>query len=234
MSISERQAPDFSQAFRGYDRAQVDEYLTSYTEYSVQVEERARKAETALAQCRRELASSPGTVGISERLASILQLANEEAEEIRERARTESEATTLAAASQAERTVNDALRQRDAIQREIDDLSDVREELLQRLIALSGRIVEATERYQGYAPGMAPPRRPRSSCSTPKPSTTNRPPPHRGGSRRSPAPSQRSIPTPRRSASPRPARHPSTKSWWSERYQMRRSCAPSRRRRSCS
>ena len=156
MSNSERQAPDFSQAFRGYDRAQVDEYLASYTEYSVQVEERARKAETALAECRRELASSPGTVGISERLASILQLANEEAEEIRERARTESEATTLAAVSQAERTVDDALRQRDAIQREIDDLSDVREELLQRLIALSGRIVEATERYQGYAPGMAP------------------------------------------------------------------------------
>ena len=110
MSISERQAPDFSHALRGYDRAQVDEYLASYTEYSVQVEERARKAETALAQCRRELASSPGTVGISERLASILQLANEEAEEIRERARTESEATTLAAATEAERTVNDSAR----------------------------------------------------------------------------------------------------------------------------
>ncbi len=156
MSISERQAPDFSHALRGYDRAQVDEYLASYTEYSVQVEERARKAETALAQCRRELASSPGTVGISERLAAILQLANEEAEEIRERARTESEATTLAAATEAERTVNDALAHRDAIQREIDELSDVREELLQRLIALGGQIVEATERYQGYAPGMAP------------------------------------------------------------------------------
>ena len=85
MSISERQAPDFSHAFRGYDRAQVDEYLTSYTEYSVQVEERARKAGTRLVQCRRELASAPGTVGISERLASILQLANEEAEEIRAR-----------------------------------------------------------------------------------------------------------------------------------------------------
>ena len=156
MSISERQAPDFSHALRGYDRAQVDEYLASYTEYSVQVEERARKAETALAQCRRELASSPGTVGISERLAAILQLANEEAEEIREHARTESEATTLAAATEAERTVNDALAHRDAIQREIDELSDVREELLQRLIALGGQIVEATERYQGYAPGMAP------------------------------------------------------------------------------
>jgi hypothetical protein len=156
MSISERQAPDFSHALRGYDRAQVDEYLASYAEYSVHVEERARKAETALAQCRRELASSPGTVGISERLASILQLANEEAEEIRERARTESEAMTLAARSEAERTVNDALQHRDSIQREIDELSDIREELLQRLIALSGQIVEATERYQGYAPGMAP------------------------------------------------------------------------------
>ena len=156
MSISERQTPDFSHALRGYDRAQVDEYVASYAEYSAQLEERARKAETALAQCRRELASSPGTVGISERLAAILQLANEEAQEIRERARTESEATTGAAASQAERTVNDALAHRDAIQREIDELSDVREELLQRLIALGGQIVEATERYQGYPPGTAP------------------------------------------------------------------------------
>jgi cell division septum initiation protein DivIVA len=156
MSIREREPPDFSHALRGYDRAQVDEYLASFREYTIQVEDRARAAETALAQCRRELVAAPGTVGISQRLAAILQLANEEAEEIRARARADSNALTEQAASHAARTVDDANQHRDAIQREIDELSVVREELLQKLIELGGRIVEATERYQGYAPGMAP------------------------------------------------------------------------------
>jgi len=156
ISIREQAAPDFSHSLRGYDREQVDEYVTSLLGYTVQVEDRAQAAESALVRCRRELASAPGTVGISERLASILQLANEEASEIRERARADSETTTQAATSQAERTIDDANARRDSIQREIDELSVVREELLERLIALGGQIVEATERYQGYPPGAAP------------------------------------------------------------------------------
>jgi hypothetical protein len=160
ISIREQAAPDFSHSLRGYDREQVDEYVTSLRGYTIQVEDRAGAAESALLRCRRELASAPGTVGISERLASILQLANEEASEIRERARADSEATTRAAASQAERTIDDANAQRDSIQREIDELSEIREELLGRLIALGGQIVEATERYQGYPPGAAPHTRP--------------------------------------------------------------------------
>ena len=156
MSIREWERPDFSQSFRGYDRAQVDEYLVSFREYTIQAEERARVAELALAQCRRELASSPGTAGISERLAAILQLANEEAEEIRARAHADSEAATDQAERQAERTINDANQQRDAIQREIEELSAVREELVQRLIELGGRIVDATRRYQGFPPGASP------------------------------------------------------------------------------
>ena len=86
----------------------------------------------------------------------MLQLATEEAEEIRARARADSEAATDQADRQAERTINDANRQRDAIQREIDELSAVREELLQALIELGGRIVDATERYQGHPPGASP------------------------------------------------------------------------------
>jgi len=156
MTVREQEPPDFSRRFRGYDRDQVDEYVASFREYTIQVEDRAKATESALVQCRRELASAPGTVGISERLAAILQLANEEATEIRERARTESEATTRAATSQAEHTIDDANQHRDAIQREIDDLSATRDELLQRLITLGGRIVDATERYQGYPPGLAP------------------------------------------------------------------------------
>jgi cell division septum initiation protein DivIVA len=159
MSIRDQEAPAFSHSLRGYDRVQVDEYLAWFREYAVQVEDRARAAESALMQCQRELVSSPGTAGISQRLAAILQLANEEAEEIRARAHAEGEATTQQAASEAEHTVNEANQKRDAIQREINELSAVREELLQRLVELGDQIGDATEHYQGYPPGAAPPAR---------------------------------------------------------------------------
>jgi len=156
MSIREQDAPDFSQSLRGYDRAQVDEYVSWLRTAAAQAEDRAARAESALAQCRRELASTPTATGISERLAAILQLANEEADEIRVRARDESEARTREAAQQAARTVDEANQLRDAIRREIDELSVVREELLQRLIELSGEIVGATERFRGCEPGTVP------------------------------------------------------------------------------
>ncbi len=156
MSISEQATPEFTQAFRGYDRAQVDEYVAWIRDQVVQSETRAGRAETALAQCRRELASSPTTAGISERLTAMLQLATEEAADIRTRAQTDSDATVADAFARAERTVDEANRLRDAIQREIDDLSTIREQLLQRLIELGGEVVGATERFRGYPPGSAP------------------------------------------------------------------------------
>jgi len=156
MSIREQGSPEFSQSLRGYDRAQVDEYVGEVRAYAIQVEDRAAAAESALAQCRRELATSPGNAGISQRLAAILQLANEEADEIRALARAEAEATTQQAADEAARTVNEANQHRDAIQREIDDLTVVRAALLERLAELGNGIRDATDRYEGYAPGTAP------------------------------------------------------------------------------
>lgn len=156
MSIKEQEPPAFAHALRGYDRAEVDEYVAWLRAQGVQAEDLAGQAESALAQCRRELASSPTTAGISQRLAAMLQLATEEAEEIRERARTDAETTTRGASDQAERTIDEATRQRDAIQREIDELSTIREQLLQRLIELGGEVVGATERFRGYAPGASP------------------------------------------------------------------------------
>ncbi len=157
MSIREWEAPDFSNSLRGYHRGEVDEYLALSWDYTIQVEERATAAEAALLECQRELVSSPGTAGISQRLAALLQLANEEADEIRARARADSDTTTRQAATQAEHTINDTNQQRDAIQREIEELSSVREELLARLIELGGTILDATERYQGPPPGASLP-----------------------------------------------------------------------------
>jgi cell division septum initiation protein DivIVA len=156
MSISEQEAPEFAHALRGYDRAQVDEYVAWMRTQAVQAEEQATRAELALAQCRRELASSPTTAGISQRLAAMLQLATEEADDIRTRARVESDATIREAEQRAARTVDEANQLRDAIQREIDELSATRDELLQRLIELGGDVVGATERFRGFAPGNAP------------------------------------------------------------------------------
>jgi cell division septum initiation protein DivIVA len=156
MSMKEQYAPEFAQAFRGYDREEVDGYLTWLRDVALQAEDRAGRAETALAQCRRELASSPTTTGISERLAAMLQLATEEAADIRERAQRDSDATVADAFAHAERTVDEANQLRDAIQREIDELSEIREQLLHHLIELGGEVVGATERFRGYPPGSAP------------------------------------------------------------------------------
>jgi len=156
MSIKEQGAPEFAQAFRGYDREQVNEYVAWVRDHAIQAEDRAARAESALAQCRRELASSPTTAGISERLTAMLQLATEEAADIRARAQADSDVTVADASARAERTVDEANRLRDAIQREIDELSAIREQLLQRLIELGGEVVGATERFRGYPPGSAP------------------------------------------------------------------------------
>ena len=156
MSMKEQYAPEFAQVFRGYDREQVDGYVAWTRDLAIQAEERAGRAETALAQCRRELAASPTTAGISERLAAMLQLATEEAADIRARAQRDRDAMVADAFSHAERTVDEANQLRDAIQREIDELSEIREQLLHSLIELGGEVVSATERFRGYPPGGAP------------------------------------------------------------------------------
>jgi cell division septum initiation protein DivIVA len=156
MSIREQEPPEFAHAFRGYDREQVDEFVAWVRSQAIDAEDRAGRAETALAQCRRELASSPTTAGISERLAAMLQLATEEAADIRARAQADSDTTVADAFARAERTVDEANQLRDAIQREIDELSEIREGLLQRLIELGGEVVGATERFRGYPPGAVP------------------------------------------------------------------------------
>jgi cell division septum initiation protein DivIVA len=156
MSMRDQETPEFSFSLRGYDRVQVDEYVAELLAYVIEVEERAATAESALVECRRELAS-PGSAGISERLAAILALANEEADQIRARAQAEGAAMTQQAASVAERTVAGAHRQRDAVHQEIDGLTATREVLFQRLVELGNEIRDATVRYQEYVPGAAAP-----------------------------------------------------------------------------
>ncbi|HXY93466.1 MAG TPA: DivIVA domain-containing protein [Acidimicrobiia bacterium] len=150
MSIREQGPPDFSHSRRGYDPAQVDDYVAQLREYAIQAEERAASAELALGQCQRELAS-PGSGGISQRLAGILDLANEEADAIRARATSEAEAMHDAAVAEAADIVSDANDQRDAAQRETDALTAAHSELLQRLLDLGNDLGAATARYTAVA-----------------------------------------------------------------------------------
>ena len=47
MSMREQEAPEFASAFRGYDRAQVDEYVTWMRNHALQAEDRAARASVA-------------------------------------------------------------------------------------------------------------------------------------------------------------------------------------------
>lgn len=151
MSIEEPEAPQFAVLFRGYDRRQVNEYFAWLGEYVAHLKDRVVAAETALLRCQRELVS-PGTADISPRLGTILELANQEADEIRARARSQGEALTAQAARNAEALVTEANVRRDAIQVDIEDLASVREELLEGLVEFGGHIGDAMARYQQYRP----------------------------------------------------------------------------------
>lgn len=146
MSVRDEKAPNFAPSVRGYQRQEVDEYVAWLREYAIEVEDRAAAAESALLQCRRELAT-PGGEGVPQRLAAILDLAKEEADEIRARAEADAEAMRHRATNDAERTVSEANEQRDAIQQETDDLFAIRRELLDQLVELGDRIQDATQRY---------------------------------------------------------------------------------------
>jgi DivIVA domain-containing protein len=75
--------PEFATSIRGYDRLQVDDYMDRLIEIAVDAEERARTAEAELEFSRHT------TVG--PRVGQILELAVEEAKELRERVSEETE-----------------------------------------------------------------------------------------------------------------------------------------------
>jgi cell division septum initiation protein DivIVA len=150
MSIRTQEFPEFAPALRGYDRLQVDGYVERLREYALEVEDRAISAEAALAdlqqetvELRRQVAAAGGGE-LPQRLAHILDVANEEAEDVRQRARAEAdelshraragaEQSRRRARAEAERIVADAVASRDAVQRQIRDLELTRARFLEGL-----------------------------------------------------------------------------------------------------
>jgi hypothetical protein len=85
--------PEFATAIRGYDRLQVDDYITRLTEIAADAEERARAAEEELEFSRHS------TVG--PRVGQILELAVDEAKDLRAKVDADAEATRSAARNEA-------------------------------------------------------------------------------------------------------------------------------------
>jgi DivIVA domain-containing protein len=75
--------PEFATSIRGYDRLQVDDFIDRLVEIVVDAEERARSAEAELEFSRHT------TVG--PRVAQIMEMAVEEAKDLRERVAAETE-----------------------------------------------------------------------------------------------------------------------------------------------
>src|SRR3954453_71949 len=83
----------FSRSFTGYNRQQVDDFVKNMRQYAAQLELRAVEAESRLKSRDTELAetqqqlSAARTSDIPARLEQILELAHEEADDIRQKAR---------------------------------------------------------------------------------------------------------------------------------------------------
>lgn len=125
--------PDFSLTLRGYDRQQVDDYVLRLTRDLQDVHERALAAEQ-----RPTSSSGPGSFDdLGLHVAGVLQHAAQEAERIREEARTETEAARRTAAHEEA----SAGAQRDALLAEARGRAD---QLLRRVQAHADRQAEQT------------------------------------------------------------------------------------------
>ena len=92
-------ASPFSSAVRGYDRRQVDEYVTELENRARQVRERAGAVGRDLAQARRRLAEQerPSYAGLGSGIGQLLRLAEEQATELVHEARSAAEEVKAAA-----------------------------------------------------------------------------------------------------------------------------------------
>jgi DivIVA domain-containing protein len=136
-----RAQPGFTTAMRGYDRAQVDEYVASLLALVDQAEERARAAESQLGL------GAPASIG--PRVTEIFDLAIAEAQALRERVQVEADELLADAHRRRDERVAEAERHAEAI---VVEAREQREEVLaelERERELAGAQVIALERRKG-------------------------------------------------------------------------------------
>ena len=162
MTDLDKANPEFTIAIRGYDRLQVDEYLYRLQQLLAAAEERVRMAEKHTEHS-----------AVGPRVAQIFELANAEADDIRDEAEREVKARVTQARQKAEKIVRGAKRaaaeaaeqarrdhdeliatlsdERDAVRAEVVLLEKQRGELLADLRKLHGALGDVA-RVAGLAP----------------------------------------------------------------------------------
>ena len=153
MTDLDSRIPEFSIALRGYDRVQVDEYIDRLQGLVEEAEDRARVAETPRAT-REHTEVGP-------RIAKIFELAQAEAEDLRDSARREAKAMVQAAREEAravieqnqdewERMLDEYEAERDRIRDQVAELNARRASVvgelrrLRETLGLASGIVEST------------------------------------------------------------------------------------------
>ena len=131
MGALDTDPPQFAIALRGYDRVQVDDYIDRLRNYAAELESRVQQAQAGVSAANDELErlrSAPlNATELPSRLASILQLAEEEAKAIRLAAEREAEEILHRAQEEAdehrrrsEEELVRALRDGDALRAKLD------------------------------------------------------------------------------------------------------------------
>jgi hypothetical protein len=179
MTIRDQETPEFAYGLRGYDRLQVDDYVTRLREYTSEVEDRAIEAERRVAvlqserakanrkledsvrreaDLRRQVAEAGGE-NLPQRLAQILELARDEAEEMRVRAAAEVDAANEMAADRAGKIVEaargeaeqlraGATAEEQAIRRRIDELATIKTRTVEQLVHIEQALRAAVEHVE--------------------------------------------------------------------------------------
>jgi len=137
--------PEFAVALRGYDRIQVDEYVSRLNEWARDWQERVREAESASQAAARQVEelsarldalgvedpeSGPRSIkALGERVGSILQEAHAAAEELRSQAMADAEAVRAEAATELDRLRLESEELRAEAAAEVDRLRAEAEEM---------------------------------------------------------------------------------------------------------
>jgi cell division septum initiation protein DivIVA len=127
----------FAVVRRGYDRAEVDEYIREMWERAVRLQE-DRPARPA--------------AELSGRLAQILELANDEADDVRAEAHARSDEIIAAAEARAQEMIESAADRCEDVERKILELSATRDQLLAALAGLNQQLTRSIE-YHSFEMG---------------------------------------------------------------------------------
>ena len=175
---SPRALPQFATAVRGYDRAQVDDYLLHFHEWMEEAEVRTRRAEEAATLAMQEaeelrrrnealeqhagMPTPNSMTAFGNRIGEVLEEAvraarglmeeaEDEARQLRERALEEGDGILQRAQDEAGHIVDAARHKEEAIQAHIADLGTQRSAALSELGSIRARLAELLETQIGGA-----------------------------------------------------------------------------------